>query len=38
MEERKINFKKNDDKAPVPDPDGKLYGKLVGIQKNVNYR
>lgn len=38
MEERKINFKKNDDKAPVPDPDGKLYGKLVGIQKNINER
>lgn len=38
MEERKINFKKNDDKAPVPDPDGKLYGKLVVMQKIINER
>lgn len=38
MEERKINFKKNNDKTPVLDPDGKLYGKLVGIQKNINER
>lgn len=38
MEERKINFNKNNDKTPVPDPDGKLYGKLVGIQKNINER
>lgn len=28
MEERKINFKKNDDKTPVLDPDGTLYGML----------
>lgn len=28
MEERKINFKKNDDKTPVPDPDGTLHGML----------
>ena len=38
MEERKINFNKNDDKTPVPDPDGKLYGKLGGMQKNINER
>lgn len=38
MEERKINFNKNDDKTPVPDPDGMLYGKLVGMQKNINER
>lgn len=28
MEERKINFKKNDDKTPVLDPDGTLHGML----------
>lgn len=28
MEERKINFKKNDDKTPVLDPDGRLHGML----------
>lgn len=38
MEERKINFNKNDDKTPVSDPDGKLYGKLIGMQKNINER
>ena len=36
MEERKINFKKNDDNTPVLDPDGKLYEKLIGIQKKIN--
>lgn len=29
MEERKINFKKNDDNTPVLDPDGKLYDTLT---------
>lgn len=28
MEERKINFKKNDDNTPVLDPDGTLHGML----------
>lgn len=36
MEERKINFNKNDDKTPVPDPDGKLYEKLTEKQKKIN--
>ena len=38
MEERKINFNKNDDKTPVPDPDGKLYEKLTEKQKKINER
>lgn len=29
MEERKINFKKNDDNTQVLDPDGMLYEKLT---------
>lgn len=38
MEERKINFKKNDDKTPVLDPDGTLYEKLTEKQKKINER
>lgn len=38
MEERKINFKINDDNTPVLDPDGILYEKLTGKQKKVNER
>ena len=36
MEERKINFKKNDDNTPVLDPDGKLYNKLISSLKEMN--
>lgn len=38
MEERKINFKKNDDNTPVLDPDGMLYEKLTEKQKKINER
>lgn len=38
MEERKINFKKNDDDTPVLDPDGMLYEKLTEKQKKINER
>lgn len=38
MEERKINFKKNDDNTPVLDPDGTLYEKLTEKQKKINER
>lgn len=36
MEERKINFKKNDDNTPVLDPDGMLYEKLKAMQNKMN--
>lgn len=36
MEERKINFKKNDDNTQVLDPDGMLYEKLTEKQKKIN--
>lgn len=36
MEERKINFKKNDDKTPVLDPDGKLYDTLTAKINDMN--
>lgn len=36
MEERKINFKKNDDNTPVLDPDGKLYENLKAMQNKMN--
>lgn len=38
MEERKINFKKNDDNTQVLDPDGMLYEKLTEKQKKINER
>ena len=38
MEERKINFKKNDDNTPVLDPDGMIYEKLTEKQKKINER
>lgn len=38
MEERKINFKKNDDNTPVLDPDGMLYKKLTEKQTKINER
>lgn len=38
MEERKINFKKNDDNTLVLDPDGMLYEKLTEKQKKINER
>lgn len=38
MEERKINFKKNDDNTPFLDPDGMLYEKLTEKQKKINER
>lgn len=36
MEERKINFTKNDDNTPVLDPDGKLYENLKAMQNKMN--
>lgn len=36
MEERKINFKKNDDNTPVLDPDGKLYDTLTAKINDMN--
>lgn len=36
MEERKINFKNNDDNTLVLDPDGKLYNKLISSLKEMN--
>ena len=36
MEERKINFNKNDDKTPVLDPEGTLYEKLNWQIKNLS--
>ena len=36
MEERKINFKKNDDNTPVLDPGGMLYENLKAMQNKMN--